>query len=80
VSDLDGDELLVATGIVFQGQSATITPPSRTISGSGTAVFTVTVVQTNADVTLFVSDNRGGSDSEELSVGSDFSIQTCTTG
>lgn len=79
VDDADGDSLTVAASVTFQGQSATITPSSRTIAGSGTATFTLNVVQTNGDVTLTVSDGRGGSASRPITAGSDFTFNFCST-
>lgn len=79
VDDADVDSLTVAATVTYQGQSAEITPGSRTISGGGTATFTLTVVQTNGDVTLTVSDGRGASASKTIAVGDDYTFNYCPT-
>ena len=76
VSDPDGDSIELLTGLVFGGQFASITPDTRTVQGSGTTTFTVTVIQSNAAVTIIATDGQAGTD-QSIDVGVDHVFTTC---
>ena len=76
VSDPDGDSIELLTGLVFGGRFASVTPGTRTVQGSGTTTFTVTVIQSNADLTIFATDGKAGED-QSIGVGSDATLSTC---
>ena len=83
MSDGDGDRMTVAaTARATNGTNAAIplTPASSSVDGSGTATFDISLTGTNAEVTVTVSDGRGGSVSRSIEVGDDYTREYCQTG